>query len=243
MSMMNSNTTIKIALALSMAASLGGCATTANNPQDPLEGFNRAVFKFNDGLDKVALKPAAKAYKAVLPSFVQTGVSNFFGNISDLWTGFNQVLQGKGSEGANDFTRVVINSTVGVVGLFDVASKTGLPKHQEDFGQTLGKWGVAPGPYIMLPLFGPSTMRDTVALPVDWEGDLWSYKDPTDVRNIGTVIRVIDKRAQLLDSSNLLEEASLDRYQFLRDGYLQQRRSKVYDGDPPPDKAPDANEK
>ena len=227
-----------IALALAITASLGGCATTADNPKDPLEGFNRAVFKFNDGLDKVALKPVAKGYKAVVPSFIQTGIGNFFANLGDVWTGANQLLQGKGSEGANDFTRVVINSTVGVLGLVDVASKTGLPKHSEDFGQTLGKWGVQSGPYLMLPLFGPSTFRDTVALPVDWEGNLWSYKDPTNVRNIGTGVHLIDARAQLLDSSNLLEEASLDRYQFLRDGYLQQRQNKVYDGDPPAEKPP-----
>lgn len=236
MSSMTSNTEKKmrhIALLLAMTAGLAGCAT-GSNPQDPYEGFNRGVYKFNDGLDRAVLKPVAKGYQAVTPSFVQTGVSNFFGNLSDVWTAANQFLQGKGEAGFSDVTRVLVNSTFGLLGVIDVASKSGLQKHNEDFGQTLGWWGVQSGPYVMLPLFGPSTARDTVALPVDWYGDPWKYKDPTNVRNIGTALRLVDKRASLLDSSNLLEGAALDPYEFLRDGYLQQRRSKVYDGDPPP---------
>lgn len=236
---LNSPALRRVGLLLALSAGLGGCATTANNPQDPFEGFNRGVYKFNDGLDKVVLKPVAKGYQAVLPSFVQTGVSNFFGNLSDVWTAANQFLQGKGEAGLNDVTRVLVNSTVGLLGVIDVGSKTGLTKHNEDFGQTLGYWGMPAGPYVMLPLFGPSTLRDTAGLPVDWYGDVWSYKDPTNVRNMGTALRIVDKRASLLDASNLLEGASLDPYEFLRDGYLQQRRSKVYDGDPPPD-APSA---
>jgi phospholipid-binding lipoprotein MlaA len=237
MSYMTSNTEKKmrhIALLLAMTAGLAGCAT-GSNPQDPYEGFNRGVYKFNDGLDRAVLKPVAKGYVAVTPSFVQTGVSNFFGNLSDVWTAANQFLQGKGEAGFSDVTRVLVNSTFGLLGVIDVASKSGLQKHNEDFGQTLGWWGVQPGPYVMLPLFGPSTARDTVALPVDLYGDPWHYKDPTNVRNIGTALRLVDKRASLLDSSNLLAGAALDPYEFLRDGYLQQRRSKVYDGDPPPE--------
>ncbi|MFM9434347.1 phospholipid-binding lipoprotein MlaA [Janthinobacterium sp. CG_23.3] len=223
----------KLAFALAATAALGGCAT-ANNPNDPFEGFNRGVFTFNDTVDKVALKPVAKVYKAVLPSFVQTGVGNFFGNLADVWSSANNLMQGKGEAGMSDFTRVMLNSSFGILGLFDIASEAGLTKHDEDFGQTLGYWGVTSGPYIMLPLLGPSTMRDTVALPLDIKADPWGYKDPVNVRNIGSGVRLIDKRAYLLDASNLLEGAALDRYEFVRDGYLQQRENKIFgaDGNP-----------
>ena len=237
--MSNTVTTLRRAgLVLAVGATLGGCATTASNPNDPLEGFNRAMYSFNDGLDKVALKPAAKAYKAVLPSFAQTGVNNFFGNLRDVWSAINEFLQGKGEAGLNDVTRVAVNSTFGIFGLVDFATPAGLRKHNEDFGQTLGWYGVPAGPYVVLPLFGPSTLRDTAALPVDWYGDPWSYKKPTYLRNIGTVVRVIDARANLLDASNIMQGAALDPYEFLRDGYLQRRQNQVYDGDPPPDKKP-----
>ena len=216
-------------LALLLVATLTGCATSSN-PKDPYEGFNRTMFKFNDTLDQVALKPAATVYKRVLPSFVQTGVGNFFGNLDDLWNSVNNLLQGKGEAGMSDATRLAVNSTVGIGGLFDVASKAGLPKHNEDFGQTLGVWGFKSGPYLMLPLLGPSTLRDTAALPLDSLGDPWHYVYPVSLRNIGTVTRVIDKRAALLDASNLLEDAALDRYEFVRDSYLQRRESRVNDG-------------
>ncbi|HAT33197.1 MAG TPA: ABC transporter [Janthinobacterium sp.] len=222
-----------IGMALAVVAALSGCATSGN-PKDPLEGFNRAMFKFNDTVDQAALKPAAKAYKAVLPSFVQTGVGNFFGNLADVWTGANNMMQGKGKAGTSDFTRVLINSSFGLFGLLDIASQAGLSKHSEDFGQTLGYWGVKSGPYLMLPLLGPSTMRDTVALPLDIAGDPWAYKEPVYLRNIGSAVRIVDHRAYLLDASNLMEEASLDRYEFIRDGYLQQRESKVFDGESAP---------
>lgn len=217
---------------LAVAATLGGCAT-GSNPQDPYEGFNRGVYKFNDTVDRVALKPVATAYKNVLPSFVQTGVNNFFSNLGDVWSAANNMLQGKGEAGMSDVTRVALNSTFGLLGLIDFATPAGLPKHGEDFGQTLGYWGLNSGPYLVLPLLGPSTVRDTAALPVDWKGNLWSYKDPTNVRNIGTAINIIDKRATLLDASTMLSEAALDPYEFLRDGYLQRRQSQVYDGNVP----------
>lgn len=219
-----------VALVLMVAATLGGCATTSNNPKDPFEGFNRSMFAFNDAIDKAALKPAATAYKKVLPSFVQTGVSNFFGNLSDVWTGVNNLLQGKGKDGASDIGRVALNTTVGILGLFDVASEAGLQKHNEDFGQTLGVWGVPSGPYLMLPLLGPSTVRDTAGLPLDIKADPWAYKEPVNWRNVGIVVRVVDQRASLLDASNLLEEAALDRYEFIRDGWLQRRESRIRDG-------------
>jgi len=219
------------ALALGVTLMLAGCA--GPNPRDPYEGFNRAMFTFNDTVDTYALKPVATVYKDVTPSFVQTGVNNFFGNLADAWTAINNLLQGKGEAGMSDVTRFALNSTLGVVGLFDIASEAGLPKHKEDFGQTLGVWGVDSGPYLMLPLLGPSTVRDTVALPADFAGDIWKYKDPTNVRNIGVVLRVVDQRANLLDAGSLLEDAALDRYEFIRDGYMQRRESQVHpDGNP-----------
>lgn len=223
------------ALALGVTVLLAGCA--GPNPRDPYEGYNRAMFNFNDKLDTYALKPVATGYKNVTPQFVQTGVSNFFGNLGDAWTSINQFLQGKGSDGMSDLSRFALNSTLGVLGLFDIASEAGLPKHKEDFGQTLGVWGVQSGPYLVLPLLGPSTVRDTVALPADIYGDIWHYKDPTYVRNIGTGVRIIDTRAGLLDASSLLEDAALDRYEFMRDGYMQRRESQIHpDGDGAPRK-------
>ena len=218
-----------LVLAAAAVATLGGCAT--NNPKDPMEPLNRAVFKFNDTVDQVALKPAATAYKRVTPSFVQTGVNNFFGNLSDIWTGLNNLMQGKGEAGMSDLTRVSLNSTFGLLGLLDIASEAGLKKHNEDFGQTLGYWGVPSGPYVMLPLLGPSTVRDTSGLPLDMAADVWRLKDPTHVRNIGAGVRVIDQRATILDASNLMEEAALDRYEFIRDGFLQRRQGQVFDGE------------
>lgn len=218
-------------LLLASALMLGGCASsTANNQADPFEGFNRAMFSFNDTVDRVALKPAATAYQDVLPSFVQTGINNFFGNIGDVWTMVNNFLQGKGEAGMSDVMRVAVNSTFGFGGVLDIASEAGIQKHKEDFGQTLGKWGVGSGPYVVLPMFGPSTLRDTAALPVDIYGDLWTYATPVDVRNVGAVVRVIDMRASALNATNLLEDVALDRYTFIRGAYLQRRESQVRDG-------------
>lgn len=225
-------TTVKssrlVAVAALASLALSGCAT--NNPRDPLEPLNRGVFAFNDTVDKYALKPVATAYKKVLPSFVQTGVHNFFGNLTDAWSGVNNLLQGKGQAGMQDFTRFAMNSTFGLVGVIDIASQAGLPKHNEDLGQTLGYWGVPAGPYLVLPILGSSTLRDTAALPGDWYGDLWTHKRPVNVRNTGTVIKAVDLRATYLDASDLVEGAALDRYEFIRDGYLQRRQGQVTDG-------------
>ncbi|HEX7643932.1 MAG TPA: VacJ family lipoprotein [Burkholderiaceae bacterium] len=209
---------------------LTGCATSTKNPQDPMEDYNRTIFNFNDKVDQVALKPVATVYKKAVPEFMQTGVGNFFGNIGDVSTALNNFLQARPGDGASDVGRVLLNTTVGLAGLFDVATPTGLPKHDQDFGQTLGRWGVKSGPYVVLPFLGPSTMRDTVALPVDLETDLWGYKYPVRWRNTGTAIRLIDRRAYILDTSSLLEDAALDRYEFVRDAYLQRRESKIYHG-------------
>ncbi|CAH0251772.1 putative phospholipid-binding lipoprotein MlaA [Massilia sp. Bi118] len=212
------------------AALLSGCATSAN-PRDPFEKFNRAMFSFNDAVDRTALKPAATAYKNVTPTFVQTGVNNFFGNLSDLWSSANNFAQLKGQDGLNDFTRFAVNSTLGLAGVLDIATPAGMRKHNEDLGQTLGYWGIPSGPYLMLPLLGPSTIRDTAALPGDFWGDAWTHVNDIPWRNSGIVLRAVDQRASVLDASNLLEDAALDRYEFIRDGYLQRRSSKVLDTD------------
>jgi phospholipid-binding lipoprotein MlaA len=216
-------------VAAGAALLLSGCAST--NPRDPFEKFNRAMFSFNDTVDRTALKPVATAYKKVTPSFVQTGVNNFFGNLSDLWSSLNNFAQFKGQDGFSDLTRFAVNSTMGLAGVLDIATPAGLRKHNEDLGQTLGYWGVPAGPYVMLPLLGPSTVRDTAALPGDWWGDAWTHVNDVPWRNSGIVLRAVDDRASVLDASTLLEEAALDRYEFLRDGYLQRRESQVLDTD------------
>ena len=225
------NTALRSVALATAALLLAGCATKGSTPGDPLESYNRAVFKFNDTVDNVALKPAATAYKRVLPQFAQTGVNNFFGNLGDVWSAANNLMQGKGEAGMSDFTRFTLNTTFGLGGLLDIASEAGLQKHNEDFGQTLGYWGMPSGPYFVLPLLGPSTIRDAAATPLDMAADPWTYVDPTATRSWGTAVRIVDKRAQFLDASNLVEGAALDRYVFIRDGYLQRRESQVFDGE------------
>lgn len=206
-----------------------GCASTSN--KDPLEGLNRGIYKFNDVADKAVFKPVAGAYKAVAPNPVQTGVSNFFGNLKTFMTTINQVLQFKFSKAAESATRFVVNSTVGIVGLIDVASKTGIPQYTEDFGQTLGHWGVGNGAYLMLPVLGPSTLRDTAGLFVDYSYlDPVSYVENVPVRNSLYAMRFVSIRASYLPGSDLLDEAALDPYTFMRDAYLQRRESQIADG-------------
>jgi phospholipid-binding lipoprotein MlaA len=224
--------------ALILAGSLAGCATSGGNPADPLEKVNRAVFAFNDAADKVLITPVAKGYRAVLPGFLRTGIANFFSNLEDVWISVNDVLQGKFQEGSEDFTRVIFNTTFGIGGVFDFASDVGLPKHSEDFGQTLGVWGVTSGPYVVLPFFGPSTFRDSFGFVVDGRADL-VYRlvdDDVPLRNVLYGTRAISNRANLLDASSVLEQAALDRYSFVRDAWLQRRRNQIYDGNPPREK-------
>lgn len=206
---------------------IGTKTNIGQNPRDPLEGFNRAMFSFNDGLDQAILKPVAQGFRDTVPSFVQTGIGNFFGNIGDVWTAVNNLLQGKMGDGVNDIMRVAVNSTFGIGGLLDIGSAAGMPKHREDFGQTLGRWGVRSGPYLVLPLLGSSTLRDAAATPIDFKGDLWSYHKPVYVRNSGSVLRLVEKRASVLDAGTLIEEAALDKYVFIRDAYLQRREGQV----------------
>ncbi len=215
------------ALLIVLLAGLGACATPANkNPQDPLEGFNRAMYSVNQGIDFV-VKPVAQGYDAILPAPVKTGVGNFFSNIADLWIAVNNLLQGKGSDGISDIGRFLVNSTIGIVGLFDVASDLNLPKHSGDFGQTLGVWGVGEGVYLYLPIIGPRTARDTIGFGVDAFVDPVRYVDNIPVRNSLLGLRFLDKRARLFPAEKVLEQAAFDKYSYLRDAYLQNRRNAV----------------
>jgi phospholipid-binding lipoprotein MlaA len=223
--------------ALGLALLVGGCATSGD-PRDPLEGLNRGVLVFNDAVDENLLQPAARLYRNVTPSGLRDSVRNFFGNLDDLYIGANNLLQGKVEQGLGDLMRVAINTTFGFFGIIDWASDMGLDKHDEDFGQTLARWGVGDGAYLVLPLLGPSTLRDTAALPVDWEGDPVLRHTPVDERNALTATRTVARRADLLGASSTLEEAALDRYVFLREAFLQRRRSLVYDGRPPRERPP-----
>jgi len=217
---------------------LGGCASTGNS-RDPLEPINRGIYHFNDGIDSVIIKPAAEGYRAVLPQIVRTGVSNFFSNINDVIVALNNLLQGKFLNAVSDVGRVVVNSTAGLLGVIDVATEVGLEKHNEDFGQTLGFWGIGDGPYLVLPFLGPSNLRDAIGLVVDFKTDPITYVDPPSDRNTLWGVRFLNRRAELLATSKILETAALDPYEFLRDAYLQRRRSLVYDGSPPPEQEED----
>ncbi len=213
---------------------LQGCATVSNpDARDPWESMNRSVYKFNDKLDNVVIQPAAKAYVAVLPSPVRTGIQNFLGNIGDVWSMANSALQLKGQATAETFMRITVNTLLGLGGVLDVATEMRLEKRKEDFGQTLGYWGVKSGPYVVLPIFGPSTLRDTLAMPLDMKGDaVQQFNDPA-TRNVLSVTRVMDVRAGLLQTVDVIKAAALDPYSFVRDAYLQKREYEIHDGNPP----------
>jgi phospholipid-binding lipoprotein MlaA len=221
-----------VTVAVVTAGFLVGCASSGN-PKDPIEGFNRAMFAFNEGLDTVIIKPVATGYDAVLPSPIRTGVTNFFSNIADLFIGVNNLLQGKVPEAASDLGRVAINTTVGLLGVIDFASDAGLEKHDEDFGQTFGRWGVGNGAYVVVPVFGPRTARDTVGLVLDVAVDPVAQHDPVATRNTALVLRLINTRANLLPADKVVDEAALDKYSYMRDAYLQRRRNLIYDGNAP----------
>lgn len=207
---------------------------TTYDPKDPLQAYNRVMFAFNERADQYALKPVAKAYRFITPKPVQFVVGNFFSNLGDLWTGFNNLLQGKGKAAASDTARFFVNSTLGFLGFADVATEMGLEKHNEDFGQTLGWWGVPSGPYFVIPLLGPSTIRDAASRPVDTYGQPYMWQDGHDA--LKWSLWAVDKvhtRASLLDAEGALNDAALDKYTLMRDGWLARRRNQVYDGDPP----------
>jgi phospholipid-binding lipoprotein MlaA len=212
-----------------------GCASTGPeaDPRDPWEGMNRGVYKFNDTFDDWVAKPVATVYRDALHVEIRSRVSNFFSNIQDIFIGVNNVLQGKPQEGIEDWARFVFNTTFGLLGIHDVASDMGLEKHNEDFGQTFGKWGAPSGPYLILPFLGSSTVRDAGGTAVDWYFAPLAEVRPIALRNTLYGVYFVNTRAELLEASNLLEQAALDRYTFQRDAYLQRRRSLIYDGSPP----------
>ncbi len=216
------------------AVAMSGCASIhANNPADPLEPINRGIYKFNDSVDKAVVKPVARGYKAVMPTVGRVMVSNFFSNLDDVVVTANDLLQFKMVQGFSDGMRFFVNSTIGVFGLIDVASVGDLKKHNEDFGLTLGKWGVGNGPYLVLPILGPSTLRDGAGLYVDgFASPMYQLKNMS-TRNQAYLTRGLNRRTELLDQEKVLTEAMIDPYEFFRDAYLQHRLSQVYDGNPP----------
>ena len=224
-------------LLILMLFSLAGCATKGEgDPRDPFEGWNRGVYKFNDKFDDYLARPVAETYEDWVPREVRDRVRNFFSNLADPFIGVNNLLQGKAAEAFDDWTRFILNTTVGLVGIHDVATDFGLEKHNEDFGQTFGRWGAGTGPYLVLPIFGSSNLRDGVGLAADMVTDPLGEARPIDLRNSAIATRAVQTRADLLGASRVLGEAALDRYIFQRDAYLQRRRSLVYDGRPPREK-------
>ncbi|MDP9043956.1 MAG: VacJ family lipoprotein, partial [Pseudomonadota bacterium] len=224
---------------------LGGCATTTTSQfvkdarggpgarLDPWENWNRKVFAFNEGLDQYLLKPVATGYSKVVPQFVRRSVDNFFANAADGWSAVNNVLQGKAEPAFNDVVRFTTNTVFGIFGILDIASEFGLEHHYEDFGQTLGHWGFGPGAYIVWPLIGPSTVRDSLALPLDRAASpaIFIHDGKYQFSLVG--LQIINTRANLLGASQVLDDIALDKYTFIRDAYLQRRRSLIYDGDAP----------
>ena len=242
----------KILMALALASLLAGCASGPNrNPDDPLEPYNRKMSEFNETVDRAVLKPVATAYQEATPVLVRTGVSNFFANLGDAWSFVNNSLQLRVEPAVTSFFRFAINSTMGLAGVLDVASEMGMDRYKQDFGLTLGRWGVPTGPYVVLPIMGPSTLRDTAALPVDMWGNPISVVDPVSARNSLYALRAVDARANLLRAGSVLDSAALDKYSFTREVYLQVRREESgrfkrpasalpSDGSLPPEPAPGA---
>jgi phospholipid-binding lipoprotein MlaA len=208
---------------------LSGCATGPHaNPQDPIEPWNRGVYQFNEGLDQVVLKPVATAYQDVVPSPVRTGVRNFFGNLRDLWSAVNATLQLRPQEAVENLMRFNVNTFLGFAGVLDIATEMQIPRTTLDFGHTLGYWGVPAGPYLVLPVLGPSSVRDTAGFVVDQQGDLVRQGvDHVSTRNSMQGLRIVNTRAELLSATDLLEQIALDKYSFVRDGYLQRRQSQI----------------
>ena len=214
------------------AALLSGCATGPNaNPADPLEPYNRSMSTFNENVDKAVLKPVATAYRDVTPQPLRTGVTNFFANLGDAWSFVNNTLQLRGEAAMASLFRVGINTTMGLGGVLDVATEMRIDRYKQDFGLTLGRWGVPTGPYFVLPILGPSTVRDTLALPVDLRGNLLREVTPVSARNSLYALRIVDTRANLLRAESVLDDAALDKYSFTRDVYMQLRGARNGSGD------------
>ena len=226
---------LKRLMLLSVTCLFVGCASipagVEPSPRDPWEPFNRSVFEFNEGLDKYLLKPVVAAYRFILPEIVREGIYNFFSNYSDIYTALQNLLQGKPDYAFNDLMRVAVNTIFGLGGLMDVATPGGLEKHKEDWGQTFGVWGVPSGPYVVLPFFGPSTVRDTFGTAADLETDyLFKYIPDVGLRNSITGLRVINARNTFYEAGDLLDGAALDKYSFIRDAYLQRREYQINEG-------------
>lgn len=240
---------VVLALVLSLLAT--GCATVppaggaakATVPADPWEAWNRKVFAFNEAIDEAVLKPVAQAYRDVVPALVRRGVGNFFGNIGDIWSSANHFLQGKVQTGLEMGMRVAANTVFGIGGVLDPATEFGLVKRSEDFGQTLAVWGVGNGPYVVLPLLGPSTLRDTAALPLDRYAGSPSRLFTDYNTYFVTSVQVVQLRAELLETTQLVDQASLDKYSFIRDAWLARRLDQIYDGSPPLEAFDDGDEK
>ena len=220
---------------LCMAVALVGCASTPAgvepSPHDPWEPFNRSVFEFNEGLDAYLLKPVVAGYRFVLPEFVRDGIYNFFSNYGDIYNIFYNLLQGKPGYAFNDFMRVAVNTTMGLGGFIDLATPGGLEKHKEDWGQTFGVWGVPAGPYVVLPFFGPSNIRDTFGTVADLESDyLFKYVKDVGLRNSITGLRVVNARNTYYEAGDLLDGAAIDKYSFMRDAYIQRRQYQINEG-------------
>ncbi len=216
---------------------INGCATNQEytDPSDPFENYNRSVYKMNDAIDKAVLKPISKGYRAITPAPIDSAISHFFSNLGDISNIINNSLQFKFKQASSDLGRFTVNSTIGILGFLDVASDMNIPKHHEDFGQTLGAWGVDSGPYLVLPLLGPSTVRDGFGSVVGWFTDPVTYIQKVPLRNGVQALRVVDARADLLGASKILDQNSLDPYDFIKEAYLQRRNSLIYDGLVPDD--------
>jgi phospholipid-binding lipoprotein MlaA len=226
---------LKRCLLLGLLATMMGCASipagVEPSPQDPWEPFNRSVFEFNEGLDAYLLKPVVSGYRFVLPELVRDGIYNFFSNYSDIYTALQNLLQGKPDYAFSDLMRVVVNTTFGLGGLIDMATPGGLPKHKEDWGQTFGVWGIPSGPYVVLPFFGPSNVRDTFGTVADLESDyLFSYVKDIGLRNSITGLRVVNARNTYYEAGDLLDGAAIDKYSFMRDAYIQRRAYQINEG-------------
>jgi len=220
-------TTGLVALVLAL---LAGCASGPGaQPHDPLEPLNRGVSDFNDAVDSAVLKPVATAYRDVTPDLVRTGVSNFFENLRDVWSSINAGLQLRPKEATENILRFGINTAFGFGGILDIASEMGIERTRLDFGQTLGRWGVPAGPYLVLPFFGPSSVRDAAGFSVESRGDLVWELDSMSARNSLYALRAVETRANLLRATSMLEGAALDKYSFTRDIYLQRRQSQIED--------------
>ncbi len=217
------------ALLALMAVLMTGCASgPAAVPHDPLEPLNRGFYRFNDTADRLVLKPVATVYREVAPDPVRTGIHNFFSNLKDLWSSINALAQLRPQEAAENFMRFNVNTVFGFAGVLDLASEMGIPRTELDFGQTLGRWGVPAGPYLMLPLLGPSSLRDVMGTGIEARGDLTGQLDTAE-RNALQALRTVEKRANLLRATSLLGDVSLDPYSFTRDVYLQRRQSQIQD--------------